>query len=61
MKAVYNLFWYIIELMLAAVIAWNFAKVCGEVYAYIRKSLRLREIRIAGNSGSTHFSNHVNS
>jgi hypothetical protein len=42
---------WLISIMAGVVIAWNFAKAMMEVYSGVKQFLRLRQIRIQGNSG----------
>ena len=45
-----------ISIMASVVIAWNFIKAIFEMHSGAKQFLRLRQIRIQGNSGSTNFS-----
>ena len=47
---------WLISIMASVVIAWNFSKAVFEMHSGVKQFLRLRQIRIQGNSGSTNFS-----
>jgi hypothetical protein len=50
---------WIITAMAGVLIIWNFSKAVSEMHGAANQFLRLRKIRIAGNSGSITFTNRT--
>jgi len=50
---------WIVTGMASVLIIWNFSKAIMEIHGAANQFLRLRKIRVAGNSGTTNFTNRM--